>query len=207
MVRQLAGVFFVLVSAQLGFSQEHQPGPDSQVQEGVPKGKVTKQHWVSKIFEGTERDFWVYVPSQYDGNKPACVMVFQDGGGYVSEKGQSRVPVVFDNLIAKKEMPVTIGIFINPGTKPAKEAGGKGVSNRSFEYDTLGDQYARFLLEETIRKAGDSAAPAPVGFARSRSPGSGRTSFAKSSAMSAASQASHIAPTSPAAAAAIFTRR
>jgi len=154
MARRLAAVIVFLLAAQMGYAQEYQLGPDSQVQEGVPKGKVTKQHWVSKIFEGTERDFWVYVPAQYDGSKPACVMVFQDGGGYVSEKGQSRVPVVFDNLIAKKEMPVTIGIFINPGTKPAKEAGGKGTSNRSFEYDTLSDQYARFLLEEILPEVG-----------------------------------------------------
>src|SRR2546423_10340205 len=111
MVRRLAAVIVVLVAARLGVSQEYQLGPDSQVQEGVAKGKVTKQHWVSKIFEGTERDWWVYVPAQYDGNKPACLMVFQDGGGYVNEKGQSRATTVFDNLIAKKEMPVTIGIF------------------------------------------------------------------------------------------------
>src|SRR5207245_5117006 len=145
MVRRLATVIVMLVAARVCAAQEYQLGPDSQVQEGVPRGKVTRQHWVSKIFEGTERDFWVYVPAQYDGSKPACVMVFQDGGGYVNEKGQYRATVVFDNLIAKKEMPVTIGIFVNPGTIPAKESGGKGLSNRSFEYDTLGDQYARFL--------------------------------------------------------------
>lgn len=154
MLRRLAAVMVLLAAAHLAAAEDYVLGPDSQVQEGVPKGKVTKQHWVSKIFEGTERDFWVYVPAQYDGAKPACVMVFQDGGGYVSEKGTYRATVVFDNLIHKKEMPVTIGIFINPGTKPVSDPAAKPVSNRSFEYDTLSDQYARFLIEEIMPEVG-----------------------------------------------------
>jgi enterochelin esterase family protein len=83
-------------------------------------------------------------------------MVFQDGGGYVNSNtnGQWRVPTVFDNLIAKKEMPVTLGIFINPGTIPPAGEGQRGRSNRSFEYDSLGDQYARFLLEEILPEVG-----------------------------------------------------
>ena len=120
-------------------------------QPGVPQGKVTKLSWsTSKVFPGTTRDWWIYVPAQYDARTPACVMVFQDGSGYVSETGAQRLPIVFDNLINKKEMPVTIGIFINPGTKPAATEGGRPVSNRSFEYDTLSDQYARFLIEEIL---------------------------------------------------------
>ena len=90
---------------------------------------------------GTTRDWWVYVPAQYKDGEPACVMVFQDGGG-----SKNYVPTVFDNLIAKKEMPVTVAIFIEPGTP----ANGKPRGNRSFEYDTLSDQYARFLLEEIL---------------------------------------------------------
>ncbi len=130
-------------------------GPDSQRQEGVPKGTVTKWEWkTSKIFSGTERDCWTYVPAQYDGKTPACVMVFQDGGGYAKEDGQFRVPVVFDNLIHKCEMPVTIGIFINPGNIPATEKGQEPRKNRSFEYDSLGDQYAKFLLEEILPEVG-----------------------------------------------------
>src|SRR5262245_64149700 len=78
-------------------------GPDSQVQTGVPKVEVTKYSWTSQIFPGTLRDYWVYVPKQYDAAKPACVMVFQDGAGYVNPEGSWRVPVVFDNLIHKKE--------------------------------------------------------------------------------------------------------
>ncbi|MDQ3813815.1 MAG: alpha/beta hydrolase-fold protein, partial [Armatimonadota bacterium] len=106
----------------------------------VPKGTVTQQpKWKSNVFPGTERDWWVYVPAQYKPDSPACVMVFQDGGGV-----KDYVPVVFDNLIAAGDMPITVGIFINPGTKDG------GKSNRSFEYDTLSDQYARFLLEEIL---------------------------------------------------------
>jgi len=125
-------------------------GPDSQRQEGVPQGKVTKHHWKSQVFPGTERDYWVYVPAQYDGKQPACVTVFQDGDNYQKEEGQFRVPIVMDNLIHQKKMPVTIGIFINPGVIPPSEPDQKPQSNRSFEYDTLSDQYARFLLEEIL---------------------------------------------------------
>ena len=114
--------------------------PDTVEKPGVPKGKVTKMPpWKSKVFDGTTRDWWVYVPAQYTPEKPACVMVFQDGSGY-----QGPVSTTFDNLIAKGEMPVTVGVFINPGTFEG------GRSNRSFEYDTLSDQYARLLLEEIL---------------------------------------------------------
>jgi enterochelin esterase family protein len=133
---------------------DYKLGPDSMPQEGVPRGEVTKFKWESKIFAGTVRDGWLYVPKQYDAAKPACVMVFQDGGSYQSTNGQFRAPVVFDNLIARKEMPVTIGIFLNPGEVPAEEEGKKARSNRSFEYDSLGDQYARFLLEEILPEVG-----------------------------------------------------
>ena len=129
-------------------------GPDSQRQEGVPKGTVTKWTWESKIFEGTTRDCWTYVPAQYDPAKPTAVMVFQDGGGYQNETGGYRVPVVLDNLIHKKELPPIIGIFIQPGTFPAKNPNEKPRSNRSFEYDSLGDQYARFLIDEILPEVG-----------------------------------------------------
>lgn len=132
-------------------ADDYQLGPDSQRQEGVPKGKVVTGKWTSeKVFPGTVRDYWIYTPAQYDGSKPACLMVFQDGGGYVNENGQFRVPVVFDNLIHRKEMPVTIGIFLSPGTIPAAQPGQKDRSNRSFEYDSLGDQYSKFLIDEVL---------------------------------------------------------
>jgi enterochelin esterase family protein len=150
MMRVLSALALLLVAVPALAADDYQLGPDSQVQADVPKGKITQHHWQSKIFEGTERDYWVYVPAQYKPDKPACVMVFQDGKNYVNDQGQFRVPVVFDNLIHKGEMPVTIGIFINPGLFPTGDPKVKPRSNRSFEYDTLSDQYARFLLEEIL---------------------------------------------------------
>ena len=139
----------------LGAADDYAFGPDSLPDPEAPKGKVTPFKWnTSEVFKGTERDCWLYVPAQYDGTAPACVMVFQDGGTYQSDKGQFRVPVVFDNLIHKKQMPVTVGVFINPGTFPAADAKGKGRSNRSFEYDTLSDQYAKFLTQEILPEVG-----------------------------------------------------
>jgi enterochelin esterase-like enzyme len=136
-------------------ADDYKLGPDSMEQPGVPKGTVTQGKWESNtVFPGTVRDYWVYVPAQYDGKTAAAVMVFQDGKSYVDPKGQFRVPIVFDNLIHKKEMPVTIGIFINPGTFPANKPSAMARSNRSFEYDTLSDQYARFLLEEMLPEVG-----------------------------------------------------
>ena len=130
-------------------------GTDSQRQPGVPQGVVTKHEWRSTIFPGTDRAYWVYVPAQYTPDKPANVMVFQDGGGYVGEAGETRVPIVFDNLIHQGKLPVTIGIFINPGHFPSVAEGKAPVSNRSFEYDTLSDQYVRFLLEEILPAVGE----------------------------------------------------
>jgi len=113
---------------------------DSVEQPGVPRGTVTQQAaWTSAIFAGTTRDWWVYVPAQYTASTPAAVMVFQDGAGV-----RTWVPTVFDNLIARGEMPVTVGIFIDPGVLA------DGRRNRSVEYDTLSDSYARFLLEEIL---------------------------------------------------------
>ncbi|MBI3860753.1 MAG: esterase family protein [Planctomycetia bacterium] len=146
----------VLVAREARAVDDYPLGPDSKVQEGVPQGTVTKLSWTSeKVYPGTVRDYWIYVPKQYDGSQPANVMVFQDGGSYVKPDGDFLATVVFDNLIYKKEMPVTIGIFINPGVIPAAEAGQKPRQNRSFEYDSLGDQYARFLLEEILPEVGN----------------------------------------------------
>ena len=121
----------------------------------MPKGTVTKYTWnQSRIFPGTTRDYWVYVPAQYDSARAACVMIFQDGGGFISETGAWRAPVVMDNLIAEKAMPVTIGIFIDPGVRPAESAAQMARFNRSYEYDGLGDRYARFLIEEILPEVG-----------------------------------------------------
>jgi gluconolactonase len=130
----------------------YQPGPDSQEHEGVPRGNVEKFAWTSKIFHGTTRDGWVYVPGQYDPAIPACVMIFQDGNGFQSRTGPWRAPTVFDNLIHARQMPVTIGIFLDPGVvpPPGSDKFAQPRNNRSFEYDSPSDQYARFLLEEIL---------------------------------------------------------
>jgi enterochelin esterase family protein len=131
--------------------EHYNPHPDSLPQPKVPAGKVTRYTWKSKIFPGTARDYWVYVPASYDAKKPACVMVFQDGGLYLSSV--FRTTTTLDNLIHKKEIPVLIGIFINPGVVPDKD-GGKPASNRSVEYDTVSDKYARFLRDEILPEVG-----------------------------------------------------
>ena len=131
---------------------QYQLGPDSLPKPGVPKGQVLPMPaWKdSKIFPGTTRDWWLYVPAQYQKDTAANVMIFCDGAGFIKEDGHFRVPTVFDNLIAAGEMPVTIGIFISPGVFPAADPKAKARSNRSFEYDSLGDAYARFLIEEIL---------------------------------------------------------
>ena len=123
---------------------------DSQEQPGVPKGRLEKFTWnTSRVFPGTTREVTVYVPAQYDAAMPAAVFVCQDGVLY-------KAPTVLDNLIARKEMPVTIGIFIQPGDFPLKpgEKPHKRRANRSKEYDTLSDDYARFLLDEILPEVG-----------------------------------------------------
>lgn len=144
----------ILVCAAAACAEDYPLGPDSQRQPGVPEGKVTQHSWTSKVFPATVRDYWVYVPAQYKAGTPAAVMIFQDGGGFVSEKSRWKAHVVFDNLIHRKEMPVTIGIFINPGVMPARSESQQARYNRSFEYDGLGDRYARFLIEEILPEVG-----------------------------------------------------
>lgn len=149
MQKLLALLGLLLAVPTLG--QESYPiHPDSLRQPGVPRGKVTAHRFTSsKIYPGTERDYFVYVPSQYDASEPAGLMVFQDGQKYTLEKGQWRVPTVLDNLIHRNEMPVTIGVFVNPGVVP----GGPDAQdrfNRSLEYDTVSDAYASFLIDEIL---------------------------------------------------------
>jgi len=149
--RTLFSLLLSLFAVSVAFAQANQPqetypvSPDSQEQPGVPKGEVMKFTFEnSKIFPGTWREYWVYVPKQYSPDKPACVYVNQDGLQWQADK-------VFDNLIHKKEMPVTIGVFVMHGKVRAADANAAlDRFNRSFEYDGLGDNYARFILEEIL---------------------------------------------------------
>lgn len=145
-----------LAVASVVHAQAAELSPDQRRHSGVPVGQLTPMpKWTSKVFAGMERDWWVYVPAQYRADKPAAVMVFQDGHDYVRTNGNWRVPVVFDNLIHQGKMPVTIGVFLNPGHNGKyKPKSPWRVSNRSFEYDTLSDQYARFLIDEILVEVG-----------------------------------------------------
>ncbi len=119
-------------------------GADDPATAEAPKGEVAKYTFEgSKVFPGTVRDYWVYVPKQYDPAKPACVHVNQDGIQYDA-------PAVFDRLIHKGEMPIVIGVFVTPGRVNATAEGALDRFNRSFEYDGLGDDYARFVLDELL---------------------------------------------------------
>lgn len=137
---------------------EEKHGPDSEVHEGIPRGKLEGPFtFQSKVLANTVRRYWIYVPAQYQADKPACVLVFQDGARAINPKGPLRLPTVMDNLIGKKEMPVTIGLFITPGQRGDEfpESIGTGnPNNRSVEYDSLGDAYARFVIEELLPEVG-----------------------------------------------------
>lgn len=119
---------------------------DSKVHEGVPKGEMIKASYTAKensVFPGTEREYQLYIPAGLDKTKPAPFMVFQDGVIY-------NAPIVFDNLIAKKEIPAMIGIFIKPGVVPAANPEALPRFNRSYEYDSVTDTYSRFLIDEFL---------------------------------------------------------
>jgi gluconolactonase len=151
-VRNLA-LLLVLVAAScaaLRAQETYTLGPDSQRQPNVPQGTVTKYSWTSQIYPGTTRDYWVYVPAQYRADKPACLLVVQDGGGWVDETKGIRATIVLDNLIQKGDIPVTIGVFIDPGVVNALSPGQQNRYDRSYEYDALDDRYSRFLLEEIL---------------------------------------------------------
>src|SRR6267143_1533481 len=143
--RALIISFFLVIIVSGQTTDNYQPGPDSKPQDGVPKGEILKFTFdQAKIFPCTTRDYWVYVPAHYQPDKPACVYVQQDGIRFAA-------PTVFDNLINRKEMPVIIAVFVAPGVVKAADANtALDRFNRSYEYDGLGDGYARFLLDELL---------------------------------------------------------
>jgi enterochelin esterase-like enzyme len=131
--------------------------PDAFQQEGVPKGEIRGPYVLpSHVYPGTQHTYWVYVPAQYDPSTPTALMVFQDGQAFKDENGSMRAQTVMDNLIYRREIPVMIGVFINPGrtpeqTEPSPKAGwGDGFTNRGVEYNTPNDKYARVITEELM---------------------------------------------------------
>jgi enterochelin esterase family protein len=160
-----------LLLASAGFAQTRltrDPAPpakyslaaDSLPQKDVPQGKLSEPVlFKSQVIKNTVRKYWVYVPAQYKGDKPANVLVFQDGARAVNPNGVLRVPQVLDNLIAKKQIPVTIGIFITPGQKGdtfPDSIGTGNPDNRSVEYDSLNDSYAKMVIDEILPAVGKS---------------------------------------------------
>ena len=150
MLRALITAIVTTISAVSLGQTSYELSLDSQRQAGIPQGEIIQLRFEeSEIYRNTDRDWWIYVPDQYDGQTPAALMVFQDGAAYLNETGPIRVPVVFDNLIHRGEMPVTIGVFVNPGHFIGDNLEGP-ARNRSLEYDSTTDVYSRFLLEEII---------------------------------------------------------
>ena len=152
----LFGTVAVLTATAAPTDDVYRLGPDSEVQPGVPQGKVTE--WAqlpSQAYPGTLHDYCVYVPAQYDPKQPASLLVLQDGQAWLRLTGDYRTPYVLDNLIYRREIPVTIAVFINPGRKPeqavasASEWGDRG-SNRPQEYNAIDDKYAQVIVDELL---------------------------------------------------------
>lgn len=143
-------------SGQANPDSQYRLGPDSMPQEGVPKGEIKGPFTLpSQAYPGTQHTYWVYVPAQYDPAIPAALMVFQDGQAFKNENGDMRAQNVMDNLIYRREIPVMIGVFINPGRRPDQpeptpKNWGDRDTNRPTEYNSLDDRYARVITEELM---------------------------------------------------------
>ncbi|RYY75734.1 MAG: esterase family protein [Gammaproteobacteria bacterium] len=139
-----------LVPAEYALTQDSLPQPK------VPKGKLEGPfEFHSKVFAGTVRRYWIYVPANYKAKaktKPA-LLVFHDGQRATNPSGSLRVPQVLDNLIYQKVIPSTLGVFITPGNLSEHYPDNLGMSNpdhRAQEYDDLGDDYSHFLIDELL---------------------------------------------------------
>jgi enterochelin esterase family protein len=131
-------------------------GPDSLPEDGVPKGEIRGPFSLpSEAYPGTSHTYWVYVPAQYDPAKPASLMIFNDGQAFMNPEGDIRAQNVMDNLIYRREIPVMLGVFINPGRRPDQpepnlHEWGDKTTNRPTEYNTLDDKYARVIVDELL---------------------------------------------------------
>ena len=131
-------------------------GPDSLEQEGVPKGQIRGPFTLpSTAYPGTQHTYWVYVPAQYDAAVPASLMIFNDGQAFMAPNGNLRAHNVLDNLIYRREIPVMIGVFINPGRRPDQpeptpQNWGDRDTNRPTEYNSLDDRYPRVIVDELM---------------------------------------------------------
>ena len=134
----------------------YQLGPDSLSHDGVPKGEMRGPFVLpSQAYPGTQHTYWVYVPKQYDRAVAASLMIFQDGQAFKDMDGNIRAPNVLDNLIYRREIPVMLAVFINPGRTPEQpepnpKNWGDRDTNRPTEYNSLDDKYARVIVDELM---------------------------------------------------------
>ncbi|HTU66082.1 MAG TPA: alpha/beta hydrolase-fold protein [Steroidobacteraceae bacterium] len=137
-------------------NQYYDFSPDSLAKVGVPKGRIDGPFQLpSRAYPGTLHDYWIYVPAQYDAARPAALMIYNDGQAFMNPEGDVRAPDVMDNLIVRREIPVMIAVFINPGRTPEQpmatlQSWGDQTSNRPTEYNTLDDKYARVIVDELL---------------------------------------------------------
>ncbi len=130
--------------------EHYESAPEMANTPDLPKGRLERFSWdQSRIYPKTRRNVTVYIPQSYTQGEEACLMVWQDGSRHVDPHGTLRVSTVFDHLIHRQQMPITIGVFVDPGRKEQQKESEK-PANRSLEYDSLGDNYVRFLLEEIL---------------------------------------------------------
>lgn len=134
----------------------YQLSPDAQPMDGVPKGEIKGPFVIpSEAYPGTQHTYWVYVPAQYDAGTPASLMIFNDGQAFMNPEGDVRANVVMDNLIYRREIPVMLGVFINPGRRPDQPEPilsnwGDRDTNRPTEYNVLDDRYAKVIVDELL---------------------------------------------------------
>ena len=140
-----------------GLDDFYKLGPDSLAQAGVPQGTISDAQMLPcQAYPGTQHTYWVYVPAQYDASVPCSLMIFQDGQAFMHAEGSLRAQNVMDNLIHRREIPVMIGVFINPGRTPEQpEPSPKGdwgdkATNRPTEYNSLDDKYAKVIVDELL---------------------------------------------------------
>jgi len=155
-------LFVSLVVAAITHAQSPNPdihyhlGPDSLPEDGVPKGEIRGPFTLpSAVFPGTQHTYWVYVPAQYDKSIPASLMIFNDGQAFMAPEGDARAQNVMDNLIYRREIPVMIAVFINPGRRPDQPEPtprdwGDRNTNRPTEYNSLDDRYPRVIVDELL---------------------------------------------------------
>ncbi|HYT66232.1 MAG TPA: alpha/beta hydrolase-fold protein [Vicinamibacterales bacterium] len=169
MTARLPGTALLALAAVSGGAQSQTPpapaanpdihyqlGPDSLPREGVPKGEMRGPFTLpSEAYPGTQHTYWIYVPAQYDAKVPASLMIFNDGQAFKNMDGDARAPNVLDNLIYRREIPVMIAVFINPGRRPDQpeptpQNWGDRDTNRPAEYNSLDDKYARVIVDELM---------------------------------------------------------